>query len=88
MSIAAIIDKVEIEGNNLLLTLKGKLSSDGILEGPGQEQLTIYDYSIIPEPTREVWGNSGMVIIEPLIPQYQKRLEYRRHLYTGLFENF
>jgi len=80
MSIEAIINRVENQGDDLVLYLR---ELDG--QGLGQPRLIIRDYTHIPHPGQIIWGNSGVVLIEPG-QGIDERRKYQREMYTTLWE--
>lgn len=85
MAIDAVIDNVEIEGANLRLFLRPRVGSDMQDSIPGQTQLLVLDYTVVPSAGQEVWGGSGSCVVEPLWGK-GRQVWYDREGYTKLRE--
>lgn len=82
MSIDAVIEKVERVGDDLVLSLAERAA----YQPKGRDNLTIKNFTIIPEIGLDIWGGSNSCIIENP-DTVEGRLSYRRVL-GDLFENF
>jgi hypothetical protein len=85
MAIDAVIDNLSDEGVNLRLYLRPRTEPDMTESIAGQSEMVILDYTWKPEIGQEIWGGSGLCIIEPLWGQGDQHL-YDRIGYTQLRE--
>jgi hypothetical protein len=85
MAIDAVIDEITEEGANLRLHLRPRVERDMSDSIAGQTEMVILNYTRKPEIGREIWGGSGMVLIEPLWGNGET-WEYERIEYTKLCE--
>lgn len=82
MSIDAEISAVQVQGDEVRLTLRERVMLGGGLSITGQDWLYMTKPKEVPRPGQIIWGNSGSVFIG----SGSNAKEYKRVSYTRLEE--